>query len=157
MKKIIISLLFIVALCGSFYHKNYSSKPFRCDAHLIALVEQDSNHVELNLHDNLILTLPTEGLVSMTGTIKQNDKDYLVSRTLFFTIKKSGLKNNYKVEISREEIDKRDELPEDLWLKYVFPKSTGVEFYSEVRELNKNAILLQSLSNPLLVCVRTEN
>ncbi|MGL6011457.1 MAG: FidL-like protein, partial [Shewanella oncorhynchi] len=101
--------------------------------------------------------LPTEGLVSMTGTIKQNDKDYLVSRTLFFTIKKSGLKNNYKVEISREEIDKRDELPEDLWLKYVFPKSTGVEFYSEVRELNKNAILLQSLSNPLLVCVRTEN
>ncbi len=151
------SLLFIVALCGYFFYKNYSSKPFRCDAHLISLIEQDVNHVEVNLYESIIFTLPIEGMVSMTGTVKQNDKNYLVSRTLFFTIKKSGLKNNYKVEISREDVDKRDELPEDLWLKYIFPKSIGVEYYSEVRELNKNAILLQSLSNPQLVCVRIEN
>jgi hypothetical protein len=151
------SLIFIVALGGSLYHYLYSDKSFRCDAHLISLIEQDVNHVDLNLYESIIFTLPIEGMVSMTGTVKQNDKDYIVSRTLFFTLKKSGLKNNYKVEIIREDVDKRDDLPEGLWLRYIFTKSKGVEYYSEVRDLNKNAILLQSLSNPQLVCVRIEN
>ncbi|MHA7845101.1 FidL-like protein [Serratia sp. D1N4] len=157
MKKIITSLLCIVALCGYFYYHYYGKSSLRCDAQSIAHIEQDNTEIELNLHNNIIVTLPDEGFISMVGSVKQDDKEYLVSRTLHFTIKSSGLKNNHRLEIIREEIDKRDELPEGLWLKYIFPKSTGVEFYSEARKLNKNAILFQSLSNPQLVCVLVEN
>ncbi|WP_404413091.1 FidL-like protein [Serratia aquatilis] len=76
---------------------------------------------------------------------------------MFFTAKISELNNMYITRITQEDIDKRDNLPKELWLQYMFPKSSGGEFYSEIKEMNKNAVLIQSLSNPFYICVRAED
>lgn len=157
MKKIIAMLVFVIAYCGYFYYQHHSKKPFRCDTQLLTHIEDGNSKIELNLHINNIYTFHNEWSSSITGSVTQDGKEYLVSRTLFFTAKISELNNMYTTRITQEDIDKRDNLPKELWLQYMFPKASGGEFYSELKEMNKNAVLIQSLSNPFYICVRAED
>jgi|SRR5471030_957403 len=156
MKKIIISLLCIAILCSYLFYRYHSKHSFRCDAQLISHIEQSNSKIEVNLHANIIFMLHDEGSLLLIGSVTKDGKKYLVNRTLFFTIRPSELRGINKTVITREEINKSNEIPEEVWLKYISPEVSGVEFYSEMNEVNKNGMLLEMLSNPLFVCARVE-
>lgn len=157
MKKIIVSSLCIIILCSYIFYRYHDKKPFRCDAQLISHIEQNNSKLELNIHANVIFMLNKEGALSLAGSVKHDGKEYLVSRTVFFTTHSSGLSNINKTTITHENVNKSDEVPQEVWLKYILPAALGAEFYSEMYKMNKNGMLVQMLSNPLFVCVRVEN
>lgn len=156
MKKIIILFLLVISLGGYLYYHYHSKKPFYCDAHIITHIYFEENKVELNLYANTIVSMDSEGTVSLSGSVRQDDKEYLVSRTIFFTIQQLELDDIYKTVITHEEKSKVDEVPDSLWQKYILPRPTGIIFNSKFKQLNKNAIFFQELSNPLFVCTKIE-
>lgn len=157
MKKIIISLLCIIVLSSYFFYRYYDKKSFRCDAQLVSHIEQSNSKVELNLHANIIFMLHNEDALSLIGSVKHDGKEYLVNRTVFFIAHPSELSNMNKTTVTHEDINKSDEVPQEVWLRYILPEVPGTEFYSEMKKMNKNGMLVQTLSNPLFVCARVEN
>lgn len=102
----------------------------------------------------MIFTLDHESVISFNGSVTQDGREYLVSRRLFFTTNPSELNGVDKTKITREQISKFDKLPVGLWQQYIFQ---GTEFYTQMVAVNKNGFLLQDLSNPFFVCVRTDS
>jgi hypothetical protein len=160
MKKIFFALLAIVFICGYiYYHLHYSvpsKQPFRCDAQLISNIERNDKNIDINLFASIIFTIRGEGLLEVTGTYTQDNQQYLVNRRIIFTHKHSELNGMKKTTITREVVTPGDNVPEELWQKYILPERLGVEFYTELKEVNKNAVFFQGLSNPLFVCVLSE-
>ncbi|CAI0779334.1 TPA: hypothetical protein ACSTJ0_000250 [Serratia fonticola] len=157
MKIILTPLLIAFIVSGLFYYHHHQIRPFRCDAQSISHIEQGEDKVDLNLNVNIIFTLHNEGVLSFTGSVKHAGREYLVNRELFFTSTPSELEGTNKTKITREEINKNDELPLGLWQQYILSKVQGTEFYTNLTAVNHNGMLLQELSNPLFVCVRSEN
>ncbi len=74
MKKIIISILCITFICGYIFYRYHSKHSFRCEAQLISHIEQSNSNIEANLHADIILMIHNEGSISITGSVKQDDK-----------------------------------------------------------------------------------
>lgn len=156
MKKIITPLIFIIFLCGYLYYHYHSKKPFRCDSQIIAHIDHGNGNVEINLYAYIIVSFRSEGVITLSGTLRQEEKEYLVNRVIYFTTQKSELDGVNKTTMTREEKGTNDEVPELIWHKYVPIRSIGLEFNSELKALNKNAIFIQELSNPLFVCTKID-
>ncbi|MGL5388540.1 MAG: hypothetical protein ACRC2A_06115 [Enterobacterales bacterium] len=157
MKKIILALLLIISLCAIlFYVYQYASrKPFHCDAQMFAhLKVSDNNSVEVNTHVDVILISPHDGIMKFSGSVKNNGASYVLRRTVYFTITPSELENVNKVVFTRTESHPVDNTPTDLWQNRVLPQTPGIGFYSKIRALDKDAIIIKGFSNPLLVCIR---
>lgn len=153
--KIILALLLIaLVLCSLFYYHYQKTRPFRCDVQLISHIEQSGGKIDLNLNANIIFTSQTESVVSFNGSVKQDGREYLVSRRLFFTTTPSELDGVDKMKITREQVSKFDKLPAGVWQQYIFQ---GTEFYTQMIAVNNNGVLLQDLSNPFFICARSEN
>lgn len=156
MKKIMALSSLIILLCGYLYYHYHSKKPFHCEAQIISHIERGSGNVEMSMYADIVISFHDESVISLTGSIKEDDKDYIVNRTIFFTLLKSELVGINKSKIIRENKSKNDEVPDVLWSKYVITKTIGDYFNTELKPLNKNAILLQELSNPMFVCTKLE-
>ncbi|CAI1113452.1 TPA: hypothetical protein ACSTLY_002578 [Serratia fonticola] len=160
MKKIIFALLAIILICSYLFYRHHftvpSKQPFRCDAQLISHIERHNKNIDINLFSSIIFTIRGEGLLEMTGTYTQDNQQYLVNRKVFFTHKHSELNGMKKTTISREVVTPSDNVPEESWQQYILPDLPGVEFYTELKEMNKNAVFFQGLSNPFFVCVLSE-
>jgi hypothetical protein len=154
MKIILAPLLITLVLCSLFYYHYQKTRPFRCDAQLVSHIEYDGSKVDSNLNTNIIFTLHNGGIVSFTGSVKQDDREYLVSRRLFFSITSSEIDGINKTNITHEEISPNDQLPEGVWKRYIIPRTT---FYTQMTAVNHNGVLLQALSNPFFVCTRLED
>lgn len=157
MKTILAPLVIAFFLCSFFYYHYQQTRPFRCDTQLISHIEQGEDKVDLNLNVNIIFTLHNEGVLSFTGSVKHDNREYRVNRELFFTTKPSELEGTNKTKITREEINKNDELPLGIWQQYILSKVQGAEIYTNLTAVNHNGMLLQELSNPLFVCARSES
>ncbi|WP_260514005.1 hypothetical protein [Serratia fonticola] len=160
MKKISFALLAFIFICGFLYYRYHfnapSKQPFRCDAQLISHIERNNKDIYINLFASIIFTIRGEGLLEMTGTYKQDNQQHLVNRKVIFTHKHSELNNMKKTTIMREVVDPSDNVPQESWQQYILPNLPGVEFYTELKEMNKNAVFFQGLSNPFFVCVLSE-
>lgn len=157
MKKIAFFLLTVIFICGYLYYHYKKETAFRCDTQLLTHIEIDNNKIETNLYITIAFTLDNNIFFEVSGSLKQGNQQYIVNRKIFFTTKPSLLNGMKKTIITHEVINQLDQVPEELWRRYFLPASPGVEFYAERIKLNKNAVLLQGFSNPLLVCVRSEN
>lgn len=151
-----ISLLLIFFACSYLYYHYRNDKPFRCDAELISKIELDNSNVEINVYASNVISWSDENSISLTGSIKVDDKEYIVSRMVFFTLQKSKLDGLYKTKIISEEKIKNDNVPDSLWQKYFLSTPIDIYFNSEIIKLNKNAIFLKELSNPIFVCTKIE-
>lgn len=160
MKKIIFALLAIILICGYLFYRHHftvpSKQPFRCDTQVISYTERNNKIVDVNLYLSAIFTVRGEGLLEMTGTYKQDNQQYLVNRKILFTHRHSELNGMKKTTITREVVGPSDNVPDESWQQYILPDITGVEFYTELKKMNKNAMLFQGLSNPFFICVLSE-
>ncbi|MBL5906303.1 FidL-like protein [Serratia fonticola] len=161
MKKISFALLAIIFICGYLYyhHINFNvrgKQSFRCDSQVISYTERNNKIVDVNLYLSAIFTVRGEGLLEITGTYKQDNQQHLVNRKILFTHKHSELNDMEKTTITREVVGPIDNVPQESWQKYILPNLPGVEFYTELKKMNKNAMLFQGLSNPFFVCVLSE-
>lgn len=112
--------------------------------------------MEINVYASNVISWSDENSMSLTGSIKVDDKEYIVSRMVFFTLQKSKLDGLYKTKIISEEKIKNDNVPDSLWQKYFLSTPIDIYFNSEIIKLNKNAIFLKELSNPIFVCTKIE-
>lgn len=161
MKKIIIIILLsLMALITAVYlYNNYQSrKPFRCDNQIKTLITmQDRENLALILHITVVFTSPEKGDLVATGSLTGGKKDYIVSRKVTFETKHSALSGINKTTINSEVRHEIDNIPDEIWQKYIMPEKIGVEFYLETKRLNKNAVLIKGLSNPYFVCTRSSH
>lgn len=156
MKKIVVALLLSIGLCAIlFYVYQFASRrPFHCDAQMFAHLKlYEGDAVEVNSHVDIILISPRDGIMKFSGSVKNNGNSYVLKRTAYFTITPSELENVNKVVFTRTEAHPVDNTPADLWQNRVLPQTPGIEFYSKIRALDKNAIILKGFSNPLIVCI----
>ncbi|MBL5824963.1 hypothetical protein [Serratia fonticola] len=147
-------LLITLVLCSLFYYQHQKKLPFRCDTQFISHIEHNGSKLDLNLNANIIFTLRNEGILSFTGSVKQDGHEYLVVRRLFFTTTPSELDGIDRTKITREEISPNNQLPEEVWKRYVIQ---GTLFYTQMTPVNSNGVLLQDLSNPFFICARSES
>lgn len=157
MKKIMFFVLTIIFICGYLYYYYKNEPVFRCETQLLSHIELDNKKIETNLHATIIFTLYNNIFFEVTGSFKQNNQQYMVNRKIIFTIKPSLLSGMNKTIITHEAINPLDQVPKELWQRYILPAAPGDEFYTEIVKLNNNAVLLQGFSNPLLVCVRQKS
>jgi hypothetical protein len=157
MKKIVVALLLIVSL-GSllfYWYQSQSLKPFHCDAQVFAHLKIDETEaVEVNSYVDVIFKSAHDGVLKFSGSIKNKGHDYILRRTVYFTVAPSELKNVNKIVFTRTESHPTDNTPADLWQNRVLPQTPGIEFYSKIRWLERDAIIIKGFTNPLIVCIR---
>ncbi|WMT14098.1 hypothetical protein [Serratia fonticola] len=157
MKKIVVALLLIISLCSTIFYlyQWQSRKPFHCDAQLFAHLKiNEADAVEVNTHVDVIFRSPHDGIMKFSGSIKNKGNDYILRRTVYFTITPSELENVNEIVFIRTESHPTDNTPTDLWQNRVLPQTPGIGYYSKIRNLEKNAIIIKGFTNPLLVCIR---
>lgn len=157
MKKIVAILLSIISLGAILFYvyQFLTYRPFHCDAQMFAhLSTKDDDKIEVNTHIDIIYSSERNGIMKFSGSVKDQTKSYILRRTAHFTISQSELENVNKVVFTRTESHPLDNLPDDLWVNRVLPQTPGIEFYSKIRALERNAIIIKGFSNPLIVCIR---
>lgn len=161
MNRIIIgfAVFFVVILSGVTIYLNYLSwKPFRCNTHANShIVSVDGRKLELNLDISVVTAQEGRSELLAVGSLKGLDKNYIITRRMFVSIKDSNFKGFAKTMITREERHPIDNIPDDIWQKYVLPETPGVAFYMETKRLSKNLFLVKGLTNPYFVCAVIEN
>ncbi|MGF6190378.1 hypothetical protein [Serratia sp. 2723] len=157
MKKIVVTLLLIISLSSIlFYLYQWQSlKPFHCNAQVFAHLKIDeADAVEVNTHVDIIFRSPHDGIMKFSGSIKNKGNSYNLRRTVYFTVTPSELENVNEIVFTRTESHPLDNTPENLWHNRVLPQTPGIGFYSKIKELNNNAIIIKGFTNPLVVCIR---
>ncbi|MBC3219742.1 hypothetical protein [Serratia fonticola] len=154
-KNIIVLSIFIIALLGGalFYHNYLSWKPFRCNTHMTAhITTKNGNKLTLNLDIHVVTAQKGNSELILVGSLKELDKDYVISRRMFISIKPSNFKGVAKTIITQEELRPIDNLPDKLWQQYVRPDTPGVDFYTESKRLSENLFFIKGLPTPYLIC-----
>lgn len=126
MKKIVVALLLIISLCSTIFYlyQWQSRKPFHCDAQLFAHLKiNEADAVEVNTHVDVIFRSPHDGIMKFSGSIKNKGNDYILRRTVYFTITPSELENVNEIVFIRTESHPTDNTPTDLWQNRVLPQT----------------------------------
>ncbi|WP_256814438.1 MULTISPECIES: hypothetical protein [unclassified Serratia (in: enterobacteria)] len=147
-------IFFIIILgCAALYLNYPSEKPFRCNAHVSTyFTSKDGKKLVLNLDLNVITAREGRSEVLAVGSVTGLDKDYVIARRIFISMKESDFKNLSKTLVTREERHPIDNLPEEIWREYVLPEAPGVAFYAEAKKIRENLYLIKGLTNPYFIC-----
>lgn len=157
---IIIFSVLILAIFSSIFLYSYYSKwePFRCNTHIKAHINsKDNQKFYLNLDINIIAVQEGSSELLIVGSLKGLNKSYAISRRIFISFKKSDLDDVANTTIVWERRYPIDNVPDEIWQKYIISEAPGVTFYTQTKQLNKNAFLIKGLNNPYFVCTRTES
>lgn len=161
MNRVIIgfTVLVTVIMGGVAFYLNCTSwKPFRCNTHASShILSMDGRKLELNLDISIVSDHEGGNEWLAVGSLKGFDKDYAISRRMFISIKDSDFKDFTKAMIIREERHSIDNIPDEIWQKYILPEAPGVTFYMETKRLSHNLILVKGLTNPFFVCAIIEH
>lgn len=160
MKKIIGALLLLAALLMSLWYWYYSlhqgRKPFRCDTQQISVQVKSPKNIVLNANSTVIFSSAKNGIVYITGSIKEGETQYLLDRKIFFTITPSELQRNDDTQFTREEVHPGDSTPDPIWHNILLPEIQRTDFYTEIKPLFHNALLIRGINNPFLVCIKQD-
>jgi hypothetical protein len=158
MKKVIIAvLLFASLVIGLWYYSLHQSrKPFRCDAQQISVQVKGKKNIVLNANATVIFSSSKNSLIYITGSIKEDDTRYLLDRKIFFTITPSEIKGANNTQLTHEEVHPGDNTPDQIWRNFLLPEIQHVDFYSEMKSLRQNALLISGVTNPFLVCTKQD-
>lgn len=161
MKKTIIIISFSLAaiyLIILFYNSYQASEPFRCDTQVISKIAiKGQENLFLNLHVNIVLTTPEKGELLFAGSIKGKNINYNIYRNLLLNINTSELNSIHRITIMKQTTHPIDNVPEELWQKYIMPERDGVAFYVEIKKLREKTFIFKGITNPYFVCTRHSN
>ncbi|ALX96642.1 hypothetical protein AV650_25270 [Serratia fonticola] len=150
-------LIFISLLIGLWYYSLHQvRKPFRCDAQQISVQVKGQKSIVLNANATVIFSSSKNGIVYISGSIKESDTRYLLARKIFFTITPSEIKGTNNTQLTHEEVHPGDNTPEKIWRDFLLPEIQHVDFYSEIKKLRHNALLISGVTNPFLVCTKQD-
>lgn len=105
----------------------------------------------------LFLTDKTSGFFSMIGTVETDEAVYSLNRRVNFIIAPKTIHGMKMVTITSINRHPTDSTPEVIWNINVSPEVQGVEFYVKIKRINKNAVLINSLSLPYMICLLQES
>lgn len=148
-------VIFIFLTVFYFILINYSddkAEPFSC----VAQIEQESTMAGQSVHINAVVTVFLigwdHGFFSMIGSVSVDEEIYNLNRKVSFVIAPHQIHGMKMVRIISVKLHRTDNTPEDVWSDYITPEAVGAEFYVRIKKINKNAILVNSLSLPYLLC-----
>lgn len=158
MKKVIGAVLLVAFLliCLWYYSLLQGRKPFRCDAQQISVQVKGQKNIFLNANATVIFSSSKTGIFYITGSIKEDDTRYLLDRKVFFTIMPSEIKGANNTQLTHEEVHPGDNTPDQIWRNFLLPETQHVDFYTELKPLHHNALLIRGFTNPLMVCTRQD-
>ncbi|MGL5388373.1 MAG: hypothetical protein ACRC2A_05275 [Enterobacterales bacterium] len=158
MKKIIGAVLFLVILLPSlwYYSQQQSRKPFRCDTQQISVQVKAQNNIVLNANSTIIFSSAKTGVAYITGSITENNTRYLLDRNISFSITPSEIKGNNNTQFTHENVHPADNTPDSVWHNFLMPEVENIDFYTEIKPLRGNALLIRGFTNPFLVCIRQD-
>ncbi|MFV8845424.1 hypothetical protein [Serratia fonticola] len=158
MKKVIGAVLFLASLLiGLWYYSLYQGrKPFRCDAQQISVQVKAKKSIVLNANATVIFSSSKASLIYITGSIKEDETQYLLDRKIFFTITPSEIKGTDNTQLTHEEVHPGDNTPNQIWLNVLLPEIQRINFYTKIIPLHHNALLIRGVTNPFLVCTKQD-
>ncbi|WP_395313719.1 hypothetical protein V1603_07790 [Enterobacter sp. ECC-219] len=151
MKKKLIALNLILIL--QFFSFNlHAIEPFKCMSHYKTVIEKDHDSTLFDGRLTLFLKNDSEGFFEFIGKIKTNEKNYLLSRTVFFSMASHEINESKQVTIGKVVKHLSDTTPDDIWQADILPQLPGIDFQIEIRRLKNNLILVKSLNTAYLIC-----
>jgi hypothetical protein len=115
-------------------------------------ISNEGKKLELNLDINVVTTNEGSGEFVAVGSLSGSGHNYVVSRRIFITIERSNFKGVTKSTIIHEVRHPIDNIPDDLWRKYILPEVPGIAFYMEMRKLGNDLYFIKGLTSPHFVC-----
>ncbi|WP_073534644.1 FidL-like protein [Serratia marcescens] len=79
---------------------------------------------------------------------------YNLRRVVFFSLSPSIQKGIKVATVVKEEISVADTTPESFWYNGITPEKPGVDVHIEMKKINQNTILIDSLSIPIFICTK---
>lgn len=148
---VVISLVFFL-----FYYSNKSeinNKPFICHAHDYTELDIDNKRIILNLDIDIIKEDKGKSEIIFNGIIKDGKENYIISRRVFLISEETQFNNTGKYSVFKEELYSTDNLPSELFYKYVFIRPSDASFYVKRQNINDNSFLIKILNRPYIICV----
>lgn len=134
-------------------------KPFNCTIEFkqkSGLPSDPDRLIKTDASLTVFLTGKESGLFTMIGTVETDKEVYKLNRRVNFVVAPKEIHGFTLVTVTSVKPYSMDNTPEGLWSSSVFPESQLVEFYVRIKKINKNTLLINSLSLPYLICVIQE-
>ncbi|WP_073534635.1 FidL-like protein [Serratia marcescens] len=136
--------------------KSNTIGPFSCVTQLekkSPSPNKEGNLIYTHAAVTLFITDWKKGFFSMNGTVNFNSKTYSLNRRVEFSIASKIIHGMKMITISDVIPHPSDNTPEELWNVSISPEAKGADFYIGIKRINKNTLLINSLSMPYLICV----
>ncbi|WP_431225411.1 FidL-like protein [Serratia sp. L9] len=155
MKKIIALFILIVIFLSALYYYRATKEhlPFRCDGQIHNQTVTPTGNVQLNAYISVIFTAENTGTMYTVGSVKDEHTSYILHRHSLFSIKPSPIKGSNNIIFTQEQIHPLDNTPDKLWHNFILPQVDNVDFNVEIKPVNQNALLIQGLSIPFIICI----
>lgn len=155
MKKIAALIILIVIFLSALYYYRSTKEhlPFRCDGQMHNQIVTPTGNVQLNAYISVIFTAENSGTMYSVGSVKDEHTSYILQRHTLFSIKPSPIKGLSNIAFTQEQVHPLDNTPDNLWHNFILPQVNNVGFNVEIMPVNQNALLIQGLTTPFIICI----
>lgn len=150
-------IISILSLFVIYSNTEANTEPFRCAAQFKqkSFIGNEQGYViRSNAVLNVFLADKDNGFIKMVGVVEKNNIFYNLNRSMFFSLSPKTVNEMRMATVLKEEVGSTDTTPQDIWLSGIASERPGDKFYIEIKKINKNTLVISSLSSPFLVCVK---
>ncbi|ARB86452.1 MULTISPECIES: FidL-like protein [Yersinia] len=161
MKKKNLTIMFLVILMMValvWVYLSLSQVAFKCYSELNLKKETTPLHaIELQASTSFFFYRNGSGFIKFTGTVDDSSSQYVLNRMLPF--KYSDLDNDgiYTINFIAQKIRAIDDVPEDLWSKFIETGNDNMPYYINLENISKNIYMINGLASPIMVCSSEQN
>jgi|GEM_PF-2433726 len=148
-----ITVIFVILFFNHLNQIEVNDEPFICHAHDYTELDIDNKRIILNFDIDIVKEDDEKVEAIFNGTIKDGEISYIISRKIFLISEKTSFINTKKRTVFTEELYSTDNLPSELFYKYVFIRPSDASFYVERQNINDNSFLIKILNRPYIICV----
>ncbi|RLR18304.1 hypothetical protein D8L93_02185 [Sodalis-like symbiont of Bactericera trigonica] len=155
MKRLIVVVVMFFVAGFLFYldqHKQ-SLSGFNCSGLMVMKANTFPATYGFVVDVRMYFTTAAEGFYIINGTFSADDKTYELQRIKHFSYTLKNDKDLYEIVITKENISTFDNTPKRLVDKILMPP--GSSFITQMKRIDKSALLLNMLYSPYFICTAT--
>ncbi|MFW5387697.1 MULTISPECIES: FidL-like protein [unclassified Yersinia (in: enterobacteria)] len=156
MKKGYLTVVYLTILAAVAIFWAYQLLPkvvLQCDSELYLKKNINTyDSVSLLADVSIFLSRNGDGFIKFTGTAQDKTSSYILNRALPFNY--TTLDNNgvYTVNFTTQIIRAIDDVPDNVWSKFIQTTRDDVQYFVSVKNIDKNLYVINGLSSPVLIC-----
>ncbi|CNG05927.1 FidL-like protein [Yersinia intermedia] len=156
MKKGYLTVVYLAILAAAAIFWAYQLLPkvvLQCDSELYLKRNVNLNDsVSLLADVSVFLSHDGEGFIKFTGTAQDKTSSYILNRALPFNYTPLDNHGVYTVKFTTQVIRAIDDVPENVWSKFIQTTHDDVQYFFSIKNIDKNLYVINGLSSPVFIC-----